>query len=112
MPTYANSDSHESNEPYAQNTALTALLGDGVRVKILAAFLADPEYDLNVTEAANRADVSRNTVYRHLDDFLELGVIFKTRESGGPRYKINKESTVAKKLAELEWELIDVVFDE
>ncbi|WP_396614113.1 winged helix-turn-helix domain-containing protein (plasmid) [Haloferax sp. S1W] len=109
---YADSD-NENDEPYAEGTALTALLGDGPKVKILAAFLAEPDFDLNVTEVANMAGVSRNTVYRHIDDLTELGVVIKTRETGGsPRYKINKDNVAAKKLAELEWELIDLVFDD
>jgi DNA-binding phage protein len=53
---------------YAEGTALTEMLGNGPKVKILAAFLAEPEYDLNKTEVADTAGVSRNTVYRHLDD--------------------------------------------
>jgi len=100
-------------EPYAEGTALTKLLGDGPKVKILSAFLADPGWDHNVTEIAEMAGVSRNTVYRHIDDLTDLGVVERTRERGGsPQYQINKDNTAAKKLAELEWELVDVAFEE
>lgn len=98
---------------YAQGTVLTKLLGDGPKVSILAAFLADPdpEFDYNVTEIAELAGVSRNTVYRHRDDLLEFGVIVKTRESGGsPRYKLNKENPAAKRLAQLEWDLMEQLY--
>lgn len=110
--------SHSANSPeldgesYSEETPLTILFGDGPKVRILAALLADPELDHNVTEIAEMAGVSRNTVYRHLDDLLDIGVVRKTRETGGsPRYKIDKENPAAKKLAELEWELVDFVFE-
>lgn len=113
MSANSNYESPEQGEPYADETALTKLLGDGPKVKILAAFLADPEWDHNITEIAEMAGVSRNTVYRHIEDLLELGVIKKTRERGGSKqYQINKDNLAAKKLAELEWELIDIAFEE
>ena len=103
----------DTDSTYAEGTALTEMLGDGPKVTILAAFLVEPEYDLNKTEAADMAGVSRNTVYRHLDDLTEMGVVVETRKIGGSqRYKINKDNPVAKKLAELEWELVDVLFGE
>lgn len=113
MSANSNLESNDGDEPYAEGTALTKLLGDGPKVKILSAFLADPEWDHNVTEIAEIAGVSRNTVYRHIDDLTDLGVVEKTRERGGsPQYQINKDNPAAKKLAELEWELIDVAFEE
>lgn len=106
-------DNDGEDEVYAEGTALTEMLGDGPKVKILSAFLAEPEYDLNKTEVADMAGISRNTVYRHLDDLTEMGVVIETRETGSSqRYKINKDNAAAKKLAELEWELIDVLFGE
>jgi DNA-binding transcriptional ArsR family regulator len=113
MAATTTSDDDGADEVYAEGTALTEMLGGGPKVKMLSAFLAEPEYDLNKTEIADMAGVSRNTVYRHLDDLTEMGVVIETRETGGnQRYKINKDNPAAKKLAELEWELIDIVFDE
>jgi len=113
MSANSNLESNEGDEAYAEGTALTKLLGDGPKVKILSDFLADPDWDHNITEIAEMAGVSRNTVYRHIDDLTKLGVVKKTRERGGStQYQINKDNTAAKKLAELEWELIDVAFNE
>lgn len=113
MSANSNYESTDQDEPYADGTALTQLLGDGPKVKILAAFLADPEWDHNITEIAEMAGVSRNTVYRHIEDLTDLGVVEQTRERGGSKqYQINKDNPAAKKLAELEWELIDIAFDE
>lgn len=107
------SEESRETESYAEGTVLTRLLGSGAKVKLLAAFLADPEFDHTVTEIAELAGVSRKTVYEHLDDLLELGVVEQTRESGGsPRYRLDKENPGAKRLAQLEWELMDLVGDE
>ncbi|MFC7081950.1 winged helix-turn-helix domain-containing protein [Halorussus caseinilyticus] len=112
MSANSNCKPSEEEEPYADGAALTELLGDGPKVKILTAFLADPEWDHNITEIAEMAGVSRNTVYRHIEDLTDLGVVKQTRERGGSKqYKINKNNAAAKKLAELEWELIDIAFD-
>lgn len=111
--TDGDSDSDPESEAYAEGTALTKLLGEGPKVKILAAFLAEPDLDHNVTDVARLAGVTRKTVYSHLDDLLELGVVEQTRETGGsPRYKIDTDDAAAKKLAELEWELVDRAFGE
>lgn len=112
MSTPTTTDDTTESEVYAEGTALTELFGDGPKVKILATFLADPDFDHNVTDIARLSGVTRKTVYNHLDDLLELGVVEKTRETGGsPRYKIDKENEAAKLLGQLEWELIDLAFE-
>lgn len=115
MSSIKDSAETERDGAYAKDSALTEMLGNGAKVSIIAAFLADPdpEFDYNVTEIAELAGVSRNTVYRHLDDLVEIGVIKKTRETGGsPRYKLNKENAAAKRIAQLEWELIELLHEE
>lgn len=113
MQTNTTDATADGDEVYAEGTPLTQLLGDGPKVRILAALLGDPDFDHSITEIADLAGVSRNTVYRHLDDLRDLGVVVKTRETGGSkRYQIDKDDPVARKLADLEWELIDVVFEE
>ena len=114
MSTPTTSERDEStHEIYAEGTPLTELFGNGPKVKILAAFLADPDFDHNVTDISRLAGVTRKTVYKHLDDLLELGVVEKTRETGGsPRYKLDKDNEAAKLLGQLEWELIDLAFEE
>jgi len=109
MSTTNDNSDLDNSEAYAEGTVLTKLLGDDPKVLILASFLADPDpnFDYTVTEIAELAGVSRNTVYRHIDDLLEIGVITKTRESGGsPRYKFNKDNPAAKRLGQLEWDLM------
>jgi len=97
---------------YADGSALTVLLGDGARVKILAALLSEDSRDFNVTDIARLAGVSRNTVYKHLDELVSIGVVEESRKIGDSRmYQINRSSETAKKLAEIEWDLMDSMFE-
>lgn len=106
-------DTTGENDVYAEGTALTELFGDGPKVKLLTAFLADPDFDHNVTDIARLSGATRKTVYKHLDDLLELGVVEQTRETGNsPRYRLDKDNEATKLLAQLEWELIDLAFEE
>lgn len=94
-------------EPFAEQTALTKLLGDHPKVKIMVVLLSESR-DINVSQIAKQAGMSRSTVYNHIDDLLELNVVEKTRELGGsPLYQLNRDSDVAKKVGQLEWELLD-----
>ena len=107
MGIQTNSDAVQT-EAYAENSALTVLLGESPKVKILAAFLSEPERDLNLSDVARLAGVARNTVYRHIDDLLSLGVVVKTRDVGSSTmYQINQDSDMAEKLASIEWDLVD-----
>lgn len=100
----------EKPETYAEDTALTALFGNGPKVKIVAALLAESDRDVNVTDIGELAGVHRTTVYDHLEDLVELGVVEETRTvSGAQMYRIDRDSTVAEDVAQLEWDLLDVL---
>ncbi len=96
-----------ARDPIATTTddstpALALLLGASPKVQMLAALLDADDRDLNVTEIARRADLSRNTVYAHLDDLLSVGVVVHTRDVGdSPMYRIDDDSDVAADLARL-----------
>lgn len=90
-------------EAYAEDTPLTHLFGSGARVKILAALLGEKDNDLNTTDIARLAGVARSTVYQHLDDLVELGVVERTRSVGdSPMYRIDPDSEIAESLDKLE----------
>lgn len=103
---------NEESQHYTDNAALTRLFGDSPRTKILAVLLQQGR-DTNVSTIADVGGMSRSSVYRHLDELIELGVVEKTREIGGsPLYQIDKENRVSKELAELEWVLVDEIAGE
>ncbi|ERH13235.1 MAG: transcriptional regulator [halophilic archaeon J07HB67] len=102
----------QDEQSYAERAALTTLFGDTPRVKILAVLLAEGR-DTNVTTIAELGGMSRNSVYRHIDALIDLGVVEQTREvSGSPLYQIDRDSPVAERLAELEYDLVDEVAGE
>jgi DNA-binding transcriptional ArsR family regulator len=97
---------------YTDDAALTTLFGDSPKTKILAVLLKQGR-DANVSSIAEIGGMSRSSVYRHIDTLIDLGVVEKTREVGGsPLYQIDRDSDVAEKLAQLEYELVDVVAGE
>ncbi len=90
-------------EPYADGTPLVELLGGGARVRLLSVFVDERKRDLSVSEIARQAGVARSTVYDHLDDFVELGVVEFTRETGpSKRYQYNADSEIAEFLYKLD----------
>jgi DNA-binding transcriptional ArsR family regulator len=90
-------------DPYAAGTPLVELFGAPARAKLLSVFVDERERDLSVSELARQAGVARSTVYDHLDDFLELGVVEATRETGpSTRYQLAADSEIATTLYELD----------
>jgi DNA-binding transcriptional ArsR family regulator len=74
-----------------KSAPLEALFGDSARVSIIGAFVAERGRELSVSEVARLAEVSRSTVYRHIDDLLALGVVEHTRDGDAghsPRYTL------------------------
>jgi len=101
------------NKTYAEGHALTKLFGESAKTKIIAALLSESDVDVNVTDIADLAGLHRTTVYDHIDDLEDLGVVEQTRTvSGSPMYQINRDSDVAEDIAKLHWDLLDVVGEE
>jgi len=111
MTTVTRADRDETNS-YADDSPFDALFGQPARTKILAAFVSERGRDLNVSYVADLAGVARSTVYDHLDDLQELGVIEHTRDVGGsPMYQLNEDSEVAEELVRLEGVTLDRLFE-
>lgn len=103
----------KEEDTYANGSALTKLFGESAKTKLIAALLSESDVDLNVTDLADLAGLHRTTVYEHIEDFEELGVVEQTRTvSGSPMYKINRDSQVAEDVAQLEWDLLDAIEEE
>jgi len=84
---------------------LITLLSSPARVKIIEAFVQERGRDLSVSDIARLADTARSTVYQHLDDLEELGVVEFARSTGdghSKRYQLNEDSQIAELLYKLE----------
>lgn len=61
-----------------------------------------PGAELTKTELADRAGVSRQSVYTHLDLLIALGVLDPVEESSPPRYRVNREAPLFDALVQLD----------
>lgn len=89
----------------ARRGPLITLLSGPARVRILESFVAERGRDLSVSDVARLSDTARSTVYRHLDDLQELGVVEHTRTTASghsARYQLNEDSDIAELLYQLE----------
>lgn len=93
-----------------EGSVVVDVLGDHPKTRILLAVLTDPDRDYNMTDIAELADTDRSTVYRHIDDLIEIGLIEQTRKVGNaPMYQINQENGAAQAFGKFEWEVIKAV---
>lgn len=60
---------------FADGHPFMDVFGSPGRTKILAAFVSERNREITVSYVAQLAGVARSTVYNHLDDLEEMGVI-------------------------------------
>lgn len=86
------------------HTGWTKLAGTSARARIIEAILSHPgQYEITCPEIADDADVHIKTVYDHIDDLTDLGLIEHVRTVGRTRlYEIQMDSEVTRALFELD----------
>lgn len=95
-------------EPIGKDNNLSLIFGDNARTKIMYALLFFDDRKLSKSEISNHADVSRPTVYDHIDELVLMGI---AKEDNDGRVYINKNSSLAKSIASVEWEFINKWID-
>lgn len=101
------STTEETGEVYASGTPIPTLFGESARTKILSALYSHPdkEHEHNISQIARRAGVTRGTVYSHLDELIELGIVIDADSPGETtRYQLNLDNVVVHKIGQLEQE--------
>lgn len=76
---------------------------ESVHFIIDALLQVDPRKEFNKTELAEFAGISTQSVRRHIDKLVELGIVAET--AGGKRYHYNMDSEVGQLVAELNGEI-------
>lgn len=84
-------------------SGLMALMRNESIAYILDALLdAPPHREFNQSELAREAGVSRQTVSRHLDLLVGVGIMDEVENTSPPRYRFNPDSDVSTALIKLE----------
>lgn len=92
----------EGGETMVERDPIVQLFGNPGRTRIVSVFVGDRDREFNVSEIARLADVARSTVYDHLEDLVELGVIEEAGEAAqGSRYRL-ADSDVAEYIWKLD----------
>lgn len=96
-------------EVYADESALTYLLGDHPKVKILVSLLSENDSPTPLDELEDLAGLHATTIRENTQSLIAMNVVEESEDSGALYYQINRQSQIASKLGGLEWEVIDLV---
>ena len=93
----------------SEESPLQAVFGTYPQVKIVETFVLHPDFDYNLAELAENAEVSRSTVFALKDKLLHYGIMKPTKKVGRIQlYKFDKDSPVGKLLNTLSFKLADI----
>ena len=82
--------------------------GDTPQLRILDFFIDNHFFDFPLTEMARGSNISYNSLKLILPQFIENGIILKTRRIGkSDYYKLNIDNLIVKNLMKLDWMLIE-----
>jgi predicted transcriptional regulator len=80
--------------------------GDTPQLRVLDFLIDNHFFDYPITEIARDSNVSYNSLKVFLNDFIESGVLVKSRKIGkSDYYKLNIENPFVKNLIKLDWML-------
>lgn len=101
------SQTHDTADPdgATDRGPLITLFNGPARTKIIEAFVAERGRDLSVSDVARLSDTARSSVYRHLEELEELGIIEETRSTSdghSTRYQLDEDSEMAEYLYKLD----------
>ena len=88
-----------------ENTsAFLEYFGDTPKLRFLNFLIGNHFFDFNMTEMAREASISYNSLRSFFEEFLEKGILVKTRRVGkSDMYKLNMENLVAQNFLKFAW---------
>jgi len=94
----------ESNtESVGENNNFGLIFGDNARSKVMYVLFFFENKAHTKSKLADYANVSRPTVYEHVEKLEKMGIAI---EEDDGRVRVNKESELAKSIARVEWKFI------
>ncbi|MBU4069711.1 MAG: hypothetical protein KJ646_01905 [Nanoarchaeota archaeon] len=80
--------------------------GDTPQLRVLDFLIENHFWDFPITEIAKESNVSYNSLKVFFEQFLNSGILIKTRKLGKSNYyKLNTENQFIKNLIKLDWSL-------
>ena len=80
--------------------------GDTPQLRVLDFLIGFHFFDYPLTEIAKESNVSYNSLKSFFDNFVESGIVIKTRKVGkSDYYKLNLKNPFIQNLIKLDWDL-------
>lgn len=85
-------------------SAFLEYFGDTPKLRFLNFLIGNHFFDFNMTDMAKEANISYNSLISFFQDFLDKGIIIKTRRVGkSDMYKLNTDNPIAKNFLKFAW---------
>lgn len=85
-------------------SAFLEYFGDTPKLRFLNFLIGNHFFDFNMTDMAREANISYNSLISFFNEFLEKGIIIKTRRVGkSDMYKLNVDNPIAKNFLKFAW---------
>jgi hypothetical protein len=95
-----------------EESPMRAIFGPHPQVKVIETLVLHPDFEYNLTELAESAEISKATIFELRDKLLHYGIMKPTKKVGRIQlYKFDKSSPVGKLLNSLSYKLADIDID-
>src|SRR3989344_5826596 len=85
-------------------SAFLEYFGDTPKLKFLDFLIGNHFFDFNMTDMAKESNISYNSLKSFFKEFLDKGIIVKTRRVGkSDMYKLNLDNDTAKNFLKFAW---------
>ena len=85
-------------------SAFLEYFGDTPKLRFLDFLIGNHFFDFNMTDIAKESNISYNSLMSFFNEFLEKGVIIKTRRVGkSDMYKLNMDNIIAQNFIKFAW---------
>jgi len=89
-------------------SAFLEYFGDTPKLKFLNFLIGNYFWDFNMTDMAKESGISYNSLMTFFNEFLERGILIKTRRVGkADMYKFNTQNITARKFLQFAWFLTE-----
>ena len=85
-------------------SAFLEYFGDTPKLRFLNFLIGNHFFDFNMTDIARESNISYNSLMIFFQEFLDKGIIIKTRRVGkSDMYKLNIDNPIAKNFLRFAW---------